>query len=128
MARQYYCWRVALTYRCGCTETTHTAHSCGPRRDGCTSWQTNRRSDKNCERHRLGGLHLHRAGGHPSDADAEAEADSGSGSGSGSGVSSGSREDASPGEGGRRCGGEGRAGEGQGQGQYEGYYLRRRVV
>ncbi|KAK4126298.1 hypothetical protein N657DRAFT_632401 [Parathielavia appendiculata] len=53
MTRQYYCWKVCLTFRCGCTEYTPTAHRCGPSREGCNRWLTYKRTDKACEEHRL---------------------------------------------------------------------------
>ncbi|SPQ23680.1 ead33028-bbc3-40f1-a987-d29e7433c1d1 [Thermothielavioides terrestris] len=54
MARTYFCWRVCLTFRCGCVEYTATAHRCGPDRDGCNAWVTHKRTDKDCDEHRLG--------------------------------------------------------------------------
>ncbi|KAK4100859.1 hypothetical protein N658DRAFT_507528 [Parathielavia hyrcaniae] len=53
MTRQYYCWKVCLTFSCGCTETTPTTHRCGPSREGCNNWMTYKRTDKSCEEHRL---------------------------------------------------------------------------
>lgn len=38
MARQYFCWRVCLTFGCGCVEYTPTQHVCGVSRDGCSAW------------------------------------------------------------------------------------------
>ncbi|KAL2159871.1 hypothetical protein VTH06DRAFT_2004 [Thermothelomyces fergusii] len=52
MARPYYCWRVSLTFGCGCVETTPTTHACGPARAGCNVWMLNRRADRLCARHR----------------------------------------------------------------------------
>ncbi|KAK3292330.1 uncharacterized protein B0H64DRAFT_445271 [Chaetomium fimeti] len=54
MTRQYYCWKVSLTYRCGCTQLAPIAHQCPPDREGCNSWLTHKRTDKECEAHRLG--------------------------------------------------------------------------
>ncbi|KAH6856722.1 hypothetical protein B0I37DRAFT_351760 [Chaetomium sp. MPI-CAGE-AT-0009] len=54
MTRQYFCWKVSLTYRCGCTELAPIAHRCPPDREGCNSWLTHKRTDKECEAHRTG--------------------------------------------------------------------------
>lgn len=35
MARQYFCWKVRLTFGCGCVEYTPTTHQCGLDREGC---------------------------------------------------------------------------------------------
>ncbi|KAK4150936.1 hypothetical protein C8A00DRAFT_17591 [Chaetomidium leptoderma] len=52
MAPKYFCWRVSLTFGCGCVETTATAHRCGPAREGCNNWLTHKRTDKDCDEHR----------------------------------------------------------------------------
>ncbi|KXX80284.1 hypothetical protein MMYC01_203633 [Madurella mycetomatis] len=52
MARQYFCWKVHLTFGCGCVEYTQTQHVCGASRDGCRSWVTMKQVDKPCEVHR----------------------------------------------------------------------------
>lgn len=54
MTRQYYCWKVALTFACGCVETTPTTHLCGPDREGCNNWLTYKKTNKACEDHRRG--------------------------------------------------------------------------
>jgi hypothetical protein len=117
MSRQYFCWKVTLTYRCGCTENTPVAHTCGPKRDGCSSWQTNRRSNKDCDAHRVLGLHS-------SDADFGGDGNKSFTEGEGGSVDGSVRQVI----------GEGQD-EGQGQGRemggvegtLEGYFLRRRV-
>ncbi|KAK3905703.1 hypothetical protein C8A05DRAFT_12509 [Staphylotrichum tortipilum] len=52
MGRPHYCWKVSLTYACGCVTTSPTTHVCGPARDGCNAWLTHKRTDKMCEVHR----------------------------------------------------------------------------
>ncbi|KAH6631693.1 hypothetical protein F5144DRAFT_602484 [Chaetomium tenue] len=52
MTRQYFCWKVSLSFRCGCTELAPIVHRCPPDREGCNSWLTHKRTDKYCETHR----------------------------------------------------------------------------
>ena len=53
--RQWYCWRVQITYRCGCIENTSTQHICGPKLK-CNSWLLYKNMDKDCDAHRSTGL------------------------------------------------------------------------
>ena len=52
MPRQHYCWKISLTYSCGCVETTPTTHRCGPSRTGCSSWMSHKTTNKACVAHR----------------------------------------------------------------------------
>ena len=52
MPRQHYCWKISLTYSCGCVETTPTTHRCGPSRTGCSSWMSLKTTNKACITHR----------------------------------------------------------------------------
>ncbi|KAL2142154.1 hypothetical protein VTI28DRAFT_1487 [Corynascus sepedonium] len=56
MTRQYYCWRIALTFSCGCVETPSTTHACGPERAGCSGWLLKKHIDRPCDAHRVWGL------------------------------------------------------------------------
>ncbi|KAK4236360.1 hypothetical protein C8A03DRAFT_35734 [Achaetomium macrosporum] len=49
-----YCWRVVVTFRCGCVESPPTTHLCGPGRQDCDAWVTRENINKDCEGHRLG--------------------------------------------------------------------------
>jgi hypothetical protein len=83
MARTYFCWRVCLTFRCGCVEYTATAHRCGPDRDGCNAWVTHKRTDKDCDEHRLGwGLQQQQQQQQRAGSSGSVVPESGSGSGS----------------------------------------------
>lgn len=54
--RQFYCWKVSVTYRCGCVVLSDTHHSCAANREKCSSWTTYRETAKDCDTHRIGGL------------------------------------------------------------------------
>ncbi|KAK0619841.1 hypothetical protein B0T14DRAFT_216553 [Immersiella caudata] len=57
-ARQYYCWKLALKYHCGCLEYTSTQHVCNSNKGiECHRWMITRSTDKNCDSHRISGLH-----------------------------------------------------------------------
>ncbi|GAB1318838.1 hypothetical protein MFIFM68171_09048 [Madurella fahalii] len=64
MTRQYFCWKVRLTFGCGCVEYTQTQHVCGPFREGCRTWMTMKRTDKPCEVHRGRNRALNHYDGH----------------------------------------------------------------
>ncbi|KAK4465268.1 hypothetical protein QBC42DRAFT_248833 [Cladorrhinum samala] len=52
MANRHFCWKVNLTFACGCTEVSPTLHSCSTGRQDCNSWISSRSITKNCEYHR----------------------------------------------------------------------------
>ncbi|KAK3353562.1 hypothetical protein B0T25DRAFT_568760 [Lasiosphaeria hispida] len=55
--RQYFCWKLCLQFRCGCSESTATQHVCHSHPGlQCYQWQITRRTNKHCESHRIGGL------------------------------------------------------------------------
>ncbi|KAK0714914.1 hypothetical protein B0H67DRAFT_228521 [Lasiosphaeris hirsuta] len=55
--RQYFCWKLCLQFRCGCSESTATQHVCNSHpRLQCYQWQITRRTNKHCETHRIDGL------------------------------------------------------------------------
>lgn len=66
MTRKYFCWKVSLSFRCGCTEQAPIVHRCPPDREGCNSWLTHKRTDKMCDAHRAAGWGLAAAGSLPS--------------------------------------------------------------
>ncbi|KAK4043340.1 hypothetical protein C8A01DRAFT_32467 [Parachaetomium inaequale] len=120
MTRQYFCWKVCLTFRCGCSEYTPTAHLCGPDREGCNNWLTYKRTDKDCDEHRGVGWGLEMS---------QSQSQSHEGSSSRSLPKDQKEvqgeEPYQRGQEGRelREGGEGKEGEGA----WEGYYARRRA-
>ncbi|KAK4181862.1 hypothetical protein QBC36DRAFT_305907 [Triangularia setosa] len=52
MPRQYFCWKVCLTFGCGCKEDTATHHVCDSFRTNCSSWVTYKTTNKSCSYHR----------------------------------------------------------------------------
>ncbi|KAK0735857.1 hypothetical protein B0T21DRAFT_349298 [Apiosordaria backusii] len=50
--RQYFCWKVSLTFGCGCKEDTATHHVCDSFRTNCSSWVTYKTTNKSCSYHR----------------------------------------------------------------------------
>ncbi|KAK3688105.1 hypothetical protein B0T22DRAFT_458703 [Podospora appendiculata] len=54
---QNYCWKVCLQFKCGCTEYTNTAHTCSNQEQKCSEWMTYKKTDKECDVHRIAGLH-----------------------------------------------------------------------
>ncbi|KAH8889690.1 hypothetical protein GQ53DRAFT_747906 [Thozetella sp. PMI_491] len=53
--RQWFCWKVEITYRCGCIETTPTHHGCSPGLK-CNAWIDFKTLEKDCEQHQSTGL------------------------------------------------------------------------
>ncbi|KAK4166019.1 hypothetical protein QBC43DRAFT_25586 [Cladorrhinum sp. PSN259] len=52
MGNRPFCWKVNLIFACGCSEETDTNHLCGPDREDCNAWLTNRKTNKKCIHHR----------------------------------------------------------------------------
>jgi hypothetical protein len=51
-----YCWITRLVYRCGCTEESEVDHNCGGEKTRCAVWRRTQKLDKDCGKHRSGGL------------------------------------------------------------------------
>ncbi|KAK1755743.1 hypothetical protein QBC47DRAFT_401907 [Echria macrotheca] len=56
--RQYFCWKLCLKFNCGCIEHTSTQHVCNTNRGvSCNQWMITCATDKDCDTHRIVGLH-----------------------------------------------------------------------
>lgn len=49
MTAKVWCWKVKVTYRCGCNITGNTIHNCDSTMSNCSTWLTSKKYNRECE-------------------------------------------------------------------------------
>ncbi|KAH8912833.1 hypothetical protein BR93DRAFT_963968 [Coniochaeta sp. PMI_546] len=49
MTAKVWCWKVKVTYRCGCNITGNTIHNCDSTMSNCSTWLTKKKYNRECE-------------------------------------------------------------------------------